>query len=491
MKYRTLALAILLAVPPGVAAADNVFTYHNSLQRHGDYKVPGLTLAAAATMHRDRNFGGAVKGHIYAQPLFWHPSGGNPLVIVATESNNVYALNAATGAVVWQKNLGAPVPLSELPCGNIDPDGITGTPVIDPAAAVLYLDALTKTKAGPKHFLHALSLTDGSIVQGWPLDVGAQLSKLGVNFSSSTQGERSAVTLFGSSLYVNYGGNWGDCGTYNGTVIQVQTSPPQVVADWQTRANGGGIWAQGGLAGDGASLFATTGNTFGANQWEDGEAIIRLKPGLAHSVSTKDFFTPSNWQQLDNEDADLGGTEALPFDIPASGSKTAKRVIAFGKDANAYLVDRSNLGGIGGAIAIRQVSNSSIITAPAILETQGPAMIAFTNPGGGHCSGNDITMLNVAASGTKPITVAWCTALNGRGAPIITTTDGSANAIVWAAGAEGDNLLHGFDAANGSVVFNGGGEVMAGLHHFVTILAAEGRFYVGADDKVYAFTFKK
>jgi outer membrane protein assembly factor BamB len=50
------------------------------------------------------------------------------MVIVMTESNNVYALDAITGAVIWQRNVGVPV-ISGLPCGNISPLGITGTPV--------------------------------------------------------------------------------------------------------------------------------------------------------------------------------------------------------------------------------------------------------------------------------------------------------------------------------------------------------------------------
>jgi hypothetical protein len=345
-----------------------------------------------------------------------------------------------------------------LPCGNIDPDGITGTPAIDPAAGVVYFDALTNEKGGPRHLVYALSLSDGSILPKWPLDVQAELAKKGITFSSSTQGERSAVLLFKGILYVNYGGNWGDCGSYNGTVLQLQTSPPKIVAHWATRANGGGIWAQGGTAGDGESLYATTGNTFNANMWSGGEAIVRLRPGLAWSENAKDYFTPSDWKQLDDRDQDLGGTEALPLDITGAGGSPAKRVIAFGKDGNAYLADRTNLGGLGGALATVQVSNGAIITAPAVYQSKSATMVAFTSSGGGNCSGNNLTMLNVAAGGSSPITVAWCSAFSGGGAPIITTTDGKSNPIAWVVGAEGDNLLHGFNALTGKTVFSGGGK---------------------------------
>ncbi|HEY3779308.1 MAG TPA: hypothetical protein VGL35_14750 [Rhizomicrobium sp.] len=483
-------VAGLLCLTPALAQAQSVVTYHNSMTRHGDYTVPGLTLSAASALHFDPHFRAKIEGHVYAQPLYWLPPGAKKgELIVATESNDVYALDAATGAEVWKTRLGPSVPLSDLPCGNIDPVGVTGTPVIDPSTGVLYLDALVNRKSGPRHLIYALSLSDGSVLPKWPLDVQADLTRRGSAFSSSTQGERSALLLFGGYVYVNYGGNWGDCGSYRGTAVQLQTSPPKLVAHWSTRANGGGIWAQGGMAGDGQSLFATTGNTFNASKWSGGEAIVRLRPGLAYSNKSSDYFAPSNWQALDQSDEDLGGTEALPLDIAVSGSPPAKRVIAFGKDGNAYLADRTSLGGVGGEIAVTRVSNSAIITAPAVYQTPSQTMVAFTNRSGGNCSGNNLTMLTIAATGNSPIGIAWCAAFNGGGAPIITTTDGKANPVVWVAGAEGDNILHGFNALNGDAVFSGGGETMSGLHHFVTILAAEKHLYVAADDTVYAFGF--
>lgn len=492
LRVRFCLVPLLLASVPAISSADeSVVTYHNGLQRHGTYVIPSLTGATAANVKPDTNFKARITGNVYAQPLFWKPPGAKRgVVIVATESNNVYALDEHTGAVVWQKNLGTSVRHSELPCGNIDPIGVTGTPVIDAASARLYLAGMVDTKNGPKQQVFALSLADGSLLSGWPIDVESALGKLGATFSSLTQGERSALLFFKNRLYVNYAGNWGDCGSYRGTVVQIDPDKASAEAAWQTRANGGGIWAQGGLAGDGSYLFVTTGNTFGASQWSDGEAIIKLHPGLAHSDNTKDYFAPSNWKDLDNSDQDLGGTEALPLDVAVSGGKPAKRVIAFGKDGKAYLADRQNLGGIGGDIQAVQVANSGIRTAPAVLETNSGTTVAFTNSGTSHCSGSNITMLSVSASGSSPVTFAWCAALSGAGAPMITTTDGTGNPIVWAVGAEGDNQLHGYDAKTGAVVFSGSGTNMSGLHHFQTILATRDRFYVAADNTVYAFKWK-
>jgi hypothetical protein len=480
--------AALLLTLTGVAAAASVTTYHNSLQRLGAYKIARLTLAAASAVHRDPGFHATFSGNVYAQPLYWLPPGARSgLVVVATESNSVYALNEATGAIVWQTQLAPSVPLAQLPCGNIDPMGITGTPVIDPATGTLYLDAQTLKAGVAKQMVYALSLADGSVLPNWPLDVEAALTAKSAPFSSSHQGERSALLLFRDKVYVNYAGNAGDCQPYHGTVIQIPKSTPTVEAVWQTRGARGGIWAQGGIAGDGQDLFITTGNTSGTTDWADGEAILRLTPGLAHSTRSRDFMVPANWQDLDAADKDLGGTEALPFDIAVSGGPAARRIIAFGKDGNAYLADRHNLGGIGGALAVSPVSSSAIRTAPAIYSTPNVAMVAFASLASTHCRHTNITMINVAASGVSPITFAWCATMSGRGAPIVTTTDGTANPIVWAVGAEGDNLLHGFNALTGQSVFTDPGPAMTGLHHFETILATQRRFYVAADNTVYAF----
>jgi hypothetical protein len=133
------------------------------------------------------------------------------------------------------------------------------------------------------------------------------------------------------------------------------------------------------------------------------------------------------------------------------------------------------------------VANSAIRTAPAIYASDAATLVVFTSPGSSHCAGTNITTLKVAASRSSPISFAWCAPFSGGGAPIVTTTDGNANPIVWAVGAEGDNELHGFNALAGGTVFSGTGTAMSGLHHFQTILATHNRFYVAADGTVYAF----
>ena len=162
-------LAVLL-VAIGVGSAQSILTFHNDAMRGGLYVMPRLTYERAAGMHLDRDFDGRLEGNIYAQPLFWHFRQTNrKLVIVATENNTVYALDGRDGKVAWKKNLGAPVPRSALPCGNISPLGITGTPVIDPRSRTVYLDAMVSEPGGAQHLVFGLSLDNGSVRPGWPI----------------------------------------------------------------------------------------------------------------------------------------------------------------------------------------------------------------------------------------------------------------------------------------------------------------------------------
>jgi hypothetical protein len=232
-------------------------------------------------------------------------------------------------------------------------------------------------------------------------------------------------------------------------------------------------------------LFVATGNTKGANQWSDGEAVFSFGTDLG----VLDSFAPSDWAQLDAADADLGGTNPLPIDISDSAG-TVRLLLALGKDGKAYLLSRDNLGGIGGALVVQQVAGGGIITAPAAYPSSGAAFVAFQGPASGcptSTANANLAVIAIRAHPSPAIDTAWCASLKGGGAPIVTTTDGASNPIVWIVGAEGDNRLHGFRGDTGQEVFTGS-HPMKGFRHFGTILAADGRLFVGADSRIYAFT---
>src|SRR5216117_1985616 len=200
------ASALLPSGPP--AAAASILQYHRDLARDGVYVDAALTRATAATLHRDPTFTATTQGATYAQPLYLDDaSSGRDLILVATEENRVYALDATTGAPVWSRQLAAAVPLSALPCGNIDPLGITGTPVIDPASRTVFLDAMTAPDA--RHLVFALSVDDGATRPGYPVDVAAALARRGRAFDSAVQNQRGALALVAGTVYVPYGGHFG------------------------------------------------------------------------------------------------------------------------------------------------------------------------------------------------------------------------------------------------------------------------------------------
>jgi outer membrane protein assembly factor BamB len=483
------ATALLAAVFASSAPAEErgVLTHHNDAARSGHFVVPGLTWEKARALRPDTRFAAQVAGHLYAQPLVWRAPGSNAMLITASEDDVAQAFDAHTGNELWRRAVGTPVPRSALPCGNIAPLGITGTPVIDPAREAIYLDAIVQDANGARHRIFGLALKDGAILPGFPLDVADALRASGKSFVPRDQNQRAALTIVEGTLYVAFGGHFGDCGDYRGWVVGVPLREPGKITSWSTRARGGGIWAPGGISAVGRELFFATGNTFGASTFGDGEAVIRLAPDLHRSGDKRDFFAPSDWRALDDRDADLGGSNPVPLDVPGAGG-TQALVLALGKDRKAYLLDRANLGGIGGQLADATVSQSLILTAPAVYPAGEGLFVAFQAPGA-QCPnrGDGLTVLQIKAGSPPAMTTAWCGAVRGRGSAMVTTTDGRSNPIVWIPGAEGDNRLHGFKGDTGDELF--ASEPLAGLRRFQTLIATEDRLYLGADGRVYAFVF--
>src|SRR6266566_1196697 len=352
--------------------AGDVLQHHRNGTRDGLYVEPLITQAAAARIHRDTTFSAPLPGPTYAQPLYVTSGPGNrPALIVATEQNAILAIDAAEGSRIWESHLGSPVPLAQLPCGDIDPVGITGTPVVDTNSRVIYLDSMTTPDGGAtkQRLIFALSLDDGSVVPGWPLDVSS-ISFRGYRFNATYQNQRGALLLNSGILYVPYGGHAGDCGDYRGWVVAVPVQDPARATAWATAAPAGGIWAPGGLSTDGNFVFAATGNTEDAVTWMGGEAILRLGPGATFSGDPADYFSPSDWRELDASDTDLGGTGPLLIEV--TGATPSQLVVALGKNGVAYLLDRNYLGGIGTGdgltgegVQSRLVASGGIINAAA------------------------------------------------------------------------------------------------------------------------------
>ena len=194
-------------------------------------------------------------------------------------------------------------------------------------------------------------------------------------------------------------------------------------------------------------------------------------------------------------------------------------VLALGKDGKAYLLSAQDLGGIGGNLAVASISDRPIRTAPVAYPTSDGVFVALQAIGN-NCpnvtwpmralqgSLNDRTMrifqrltgapspalvvLKIRAGPPPTLTTAWCGLIRGGGSPIVTTIDGHSDPIVWIVGAEGDNQLHGFRGDTGEPIFSGGGDADAvpGVTHLQTLIVADGRLYVPAEGRIYAFTWQ-
>jgi hypothetical protein len=242
---------------------------------------------------------------------------------------------------------------------------------------------------------------------------------------------------------------------------------------------------------DGTSVFAVFGNGNSGSTWAHNEAVLRLGAGAAFSSEPRDYWAPTNWQQLDQTDKDLAGP-AMPLDLP--GATPSALVVAFGKDGNVYLLARDNLGGIAAPLAQLHAASNEILNTPAMYRTASGTYVAFRGHGATGCPGltgaSSLIAVKIAPGNPPQLSLAWCAGTGSAGSPIVTTTDGTSNPIVWVGGAEGDQRLHGYDGDTGAVVFAGGGagDAMASTSRFITPMVAKGRIFVAANGQLYAFT---
>src|SRR4029450_893696 len=228
---------------------------------------------------------------------------------------------------------------------------------------------------------------------------------------------------------------------------------------------------RGGVASDGVNPFVTTGNTVNTGgNWSGGEAVIRFQPGPIFSGSSADYWAPTNWLNLDSFDGDLGASGPLLVDVPSA--TPSHLVVAMGKDRNAYLVDRDNLGGTSPPVASAQVASSTILQAAVTYCTNHGTYVAFRANNDGNTV---LSAFRITATNPPTVASGWNVTRNGGGcgSPFFASTDGSNNMIVWVVGTEdhltgGDQRLHGYDGDTGALVYDGGGpnELMAGTHYY-------------------------
>ncbi len=494
------------------ATGTAVTTFQFDLQRTGANRSERvLTPAAlmAGRFGRDGAFAPALDGQVYAQPLYLPGlrvhGATHDVLFVATQSNTVYALDAATGTDLWHTGLGTPVPRTAQPCGNITPTtGVLGTPVIDLASGTLYAVAYTLAGAVNTFTINALDVATGVQRAGYPTPINPPDSN-GSHFDPRPHGERSALTLVDGRLYVPFGGLYGDCGTYHGWVVGIDPRTPGSQTAFATPGRGSGIWAVGGAAADTTGhLYVATGNATPAGlptPGSMGEFILRLRAGAAGptaSMATADYFSPSNASQLDRADLDIGSNG--PVVLPDVGGV---HLLAQGNKAGVvYLLNRDNLGGVGTGDGMRgEGAYSSRLFTGGIYGASG----AWSNgtdtwlfvPGRGARScaaggtGGVMALRVTTTGGTIQYAPAWCTASAGNPNPPAVSSNGNRDAILWTLGAPsgsaGPGTFRAYNAADGTDLWTAAGGDIPTVRQWLPPMVADGRVYIAAGTSVQMY----
>src|SRR5579863_2793273 len=260
-------------------------------------------------------------GAVYGQPLVI----GNE-VIAATENDSFYALNRATGKLIWHKHVGTSVPRAALHgCGDIFPLGITGTPVYNTGNGQVYGVAET---TGYHHMLVALSVTSGAVRLHRYLDVPKSANQPAYNQ------QRPALTITNGRVYAAFGGLAGDCGAYQGSVVSAPLTGNGPLARWLTpTSREGAIWGTGGpVTGPDGNLWVSIGNGAADSGAYDGsDSVTELTPALQRVA----YFAPASWADDNANDLDLGSTQPV---LAAGGA-----VFVMGKRGTGYLLSSTNL----------------------------------------------------------------------------------------------------------------------------------------------------
>src|ERR1043166_1738549 len=207
-----------------------------------------------------------VTGDMYPQPLIVAGlnigGGAHNVVFLATAANNVYAYDADDSTITapyWSKNLGTPVPASDVDCCCTDIAslvGVIGTPTIDTSSQTMYLVAKNKNADATYHqWLHALDLTTGAEKFGGPVEIISP-----GNFDAKLNNQRPGLLLQAVNVYIAWSSH-NDCGAYHGVVIAYNASTLAQAAVWNDTPTGtkAGIWMSGGgLVGDGSHIYFST-----------------------------------------------------------------------------------------------------------------------------------------------------------------------------------------------------------------------------------------
>jgi hypothetical protein len=358
---------------PGLTGTTQVLTQRNDIARSG-LNLEETVLSTENVQHDrfGKLFTRQVDDELYAQLLIATNvaitgKGAHDVVIAATVNDSVYAFDAndpAQTQPLWFINLvppGArPTQASDMTdaCGGTYHDfsgniGIVSTPVVDRQSDTVYVVTRTFEDGQQVHRLHALALADGSEQPNSPVVIGGAVPGTGDGSAGGTlafeglhHNQRAALLLLGGVIYIAWAGHC-DWPPYHGWIMgyDAATLEQKILYSITPDGAAGGVWQSGqGLASDGTYVFAVSGNgTIGqpddpTSTRNRGQSFLKLLPS-GSTLSVESWFTPYNYQYLEQKDLDLGSAGLLLIPGTHLG-------VAGGKGGRLYVVDLDAMGGL-------------------------------------------------------------------------------------------------------------------------------------------------
>jgi hypothetical protein len=519
--------------PNNEVGVQDVLTHHYDNSRCGVVSNESLlTLKNVNPTSFGKLFQLPTDGYVYAQPLFvanyvMHDGYVYDVLYVATEHDTVYAFDA-TGNVrapLWQVSLlrdgEQTVPPGDVLTNDIVPEiGITGTPVIDRAAGLLYVVSQSKSPnansdAGTGYFqrLHALRLSDGTEAQSGPIDISASApgkaidadSSGTIHFNPQQNNQRAALALVNGTLWIAWSDHGFSTNNYHGWLLGYDASniAHQTASFASTHdTTMGGIWmgAGGPSTDDRGNLFVNAAT--GISTVPDGGtdyAMSALKFSIADGgLTVTDWFTPYNQAPLANVDSDFGTTADLI--LPDQTGPIPHLMVTGGKDGTLYLLNRDSMGHYN-------ASGNDIVqtfSTGAVRLLLNPAFYNNTL----YVGGADSPLQAFAFDPVKGVFNATATSYSRElftcpkcyvsGSSPVISVNGTSDAIVWALdngaySTQGPAILRAYDASNLYIALftsdaaPNNRDQAAPCVKFTSPTVANGHVYVGGESEVTVY----
>ena len=394
-------------------------------------------------------------------------SGALDLVYVTTKAGHIVALNAHTGAQIWNHQ-------------NSGVNYTTSSPAIDPNRQFVYSYGLDG-KA------HKYAVGDGTetLSSSWP-ETATLKPSVEKGSSALSIATTQNITTF---LYVANGGYPGDAGDYQGhvTAINLADGTQKVFnANCSNRvvhfvvapgtpncpALQTAIWARPGVIYDSDTdkIYMATGNgNFAPANHNWGDTVFALNPdGTGAGGNPIDTFTPTNFQQLQNVDADLGS--AAPAVLPPSTGKYSHLGVQGGKDGVLRLLNLDNLSGQNGightggeVFSLAMPIGGGVYTAPAVwVDPSDSSTWVFV--ANGYDSGLAGFQLVIDGAGNPSLATRWTHA--GGTSPIV------ADGVLFYAQS---GSIHALNPTNGNELWS---DIQIGSIHWESPIVASGILYI-------------